>query len=131
MIFSPVKIYTVHIKPEEGLTARPVFIREGFNVYAFAFSGFWALSHRLWKAMIVAFIFHFFTLHLLQSHILLKPSYLALELGFNFLFAMQANDWVRGKLAKKGYLFADVSASDNLLRAEQRYYERTLATQSA
>jgi hypothetical protein len=127
VIFFGMKIYTVHIKPEDGLRDKPVFIREGFNLYAFIFTGFWALYHRLWMPLLMIMLFHILTAYSVHAHILLKPSYLAIQLGFNLLVGYQANDWLRARLSRQGYIMADVSAADNLLRAEQRYFERTLA----
>ena len=125
-MFSRMKLYTVHLKPEDGLLKKPVFIREGFNLYAFLFTGLWALYQRLWLALVGIVIFHVALGYLLESHVLLKPSGVAIQLGFSIIVGFQANDWMRRRLAKKGYVLADVSASDSLLRAEQRYLERAI-----
>ena len=126
-MFGRMKLYTVHLKPEDGLHKKPVFVREGFNVYAFAFTGLWAIYQRLWKPLLLIMIFNGTLGYLLAHHILLKPSYLAMQFGFNLLVGFQANDWVRARLAANGYVLADVSAADSLLRAEQRYLERALS----
>ena len=63
---------------------------------------------------------------LVKKHILLKISGVIARLGFNIIVGMLANDWVRARLIKNGYVVADVSVADNLLRAQQRYFERAL-----
>jgi len=122
------KLYTIHLRPEDGLQKKPVFVREGFNFYAFLFAGLWALYQRLWVIFIFILLFNIAVGYALQTHILLKPSALVIQLGFNLLVGYLGNDWVRARLNRKGYLLADVSAGDSLLRAEQRYFERVLAS---
>ena len=52
------KIYTVHVNPDlPQAYEKPVFIREGFNIYALIFLFVWAFYHRLWlhgMALVVA-----------------------------------------------------------------------------
>jgi len=126
VIFFRTKIYTVYLKPEDGLFRKPRFIKEGFNFAAFLFTGLWALYHRLWMPLVMILAVNIALGYMLQSHVLLKLSYLVAQLGFNLLIGFHANDWLRARLASQGYIFADVSAGDSLLRAEQRYFERAL-----
>jgi hypothetical protein len=126
-MFGRLKIYTVHIKPEGGLAQKPVFIREGFNIFAFCFTGLWALYQRLWLPCLVILLVNLFLIALLKMHVLHEVSTGFLDIGFHFFVGWQANDWLRTRLRKDGYIHADVTAADSLLRAEQRYFERTLA----
>lgn len=120
------KIYTVHVKPGAGEQV-PVFVREGFNVFAFLFHFFWALYHRLWAPAVVIFVVNAMLVLLMREHVLSQNGIVALQLGFQFLVGAHGNDWVRARLVQDGYILADISAGDNLLRAEQRYFERVLA----
>ena len=130
MIFSGTKIFSVFLRPEDGLHNAPVFVKEGFNFYAFVFTVFWALYKRLWLPFIMILAFNVVLAFLVKSHVLLKLSSAVIQLGFNLIVGFTANDWVRARLLKRGYIVADVSAADNLLRAEQRYFERSLSGSS-
>ncbi len=121
------KIYTVYI-PAAAPDAqqKAIFLREGFSWSAFLFTGFWALYHRLWWPMLGIFLFNG-ALVSLQNAELLSPGGMAvLQLGFQVLVGFHANDWLRDKFAHRGYILADVTVGDSLLRAEQRYFERVL-----
>jgi len=128
-IFNPMKIYTVHVKPGlENAGQQPVFVGEGFNFFAFVFTFLWALYQRLWVPALLIFGVDFLLLSMNQHHILNHLSLAAIDLGFHILVGFWANDWLRTRLARRGYILADVTAGDNRLRAEQRYFERMLAT---
>ncbi|MDE3060651.1 MAG: DUF2628 domain-containing protein [Pseudomonadota bacterium] len=121
------KIYTVHIRPGEvSPQQKPVFVKEGFNALAFVFSLFWALYWRLWKPALLVIAFQV-ALVALRNHGMGVASIAALDLGFHLFFAYQANDWLRARLTRRGYVMADIAAGDTQLRAEQRYFERALA----
>jgi hypothetical protein len=126
-MFNSMKIYSVHIKP--GMMAaqqRPVFVKEGFNFWAFVLGFFWMLYQRLWLPALVLFAFNVALVFMLKGHILSAPSIGAVNTGFNVIVGFSANDWLRAKLSRRGYILADVSAADTLPRAEQRYFERIL-----
>jgi len=121
------KIYTVHIKPGmEQAMQKPVFVREGFNFYAFFFVLLWALYQRLWMVALLLAACNALLLFMFKDHVFNLASLGALNLGFHFLVGCWANDWLRARLARRGYILADISAGDNRLRAEQRYFERSL-----
>jgi hypothetical protein len=128
-MFGRVKIYTVHIKPGmENAQARAVFVKEGFNLWAFLFTIVWALYKRLWIVALLLFIANALLLLMLKGHVLSPASLGAIHVGFHFIMGSWGNDWVRARLTRHGYILADIAAGDNLLRAEQRYFERVLAT---
>jgi hypothetical protein len=106
------KIYTVHIKPGDvRAQERPIFVREGFNILALIFT----LAANI---LIIA---------LGQMKIFSPDSIGLLQFAIQILAGFHANDWLRYGLSKRGYIMADISTGDNLLRAEQRYFERYLA----
>ena len=127
-MFGGVKIYTVHVKPEDrGVQHKPVFVKEGFNFMAFAFPLLWAAYKRLWVPVLLILMFDLFFFSLMHWHIFSHPSLSALDLAFRVLIGFHANDWLCSYLRRQGYVMADISAADSLLRAEQRYFERYLA----
>jgi len=127
-LFSSMKIYTVHIKPGmANASQRPVFVREGFNIWAFLFTVLWALYHRLWLPALLMAAFNTLLLCMLKEQVLNQASIGAIHLGFHAVIGFWGNDWLRARLTRRGYILADITASDNLLRAEQRYFERILS----
>jgi len=127
-MFNRMRIYTVHIKSGETLADRkPVFVKEGFNITAFFFTLLWMLYHRLWRYAFLVFAFNLLIVLLTKGHVLNANNATFIQLGFNILVGFHANDWLRDGLTRRGYIMADVTAADSLLRAEQRYFERYLA----
>lgn len=127
-LFGGMKIYTVHIKPgSTHAQDKPIFLREGFNWPAFLFGAFWALYHRLWLPALYIFLADAMVMMFDKENIFSMPILAVLQLGVHVLVGFHANDWRRTKLAKDGYILSDITASDSLLRAEQRYFERYLA----
>lgn len=127
-MFKGMKLYTVHVDPDDnGSGIKPVFIKEGFNPLAFVFTLFWALYHQLWALALALFAASFCLMLLSDSQILSEASITALQLGMNVLVGFHANDFLRARLAKKGYILVDVTAADSFLRAQQRYLERYVA----
>ncbi len=128
MFFPKTQIYTVHINPSKPhALEKAIFVREGFNFFAFFFGVFWALYHRMWwaafwLAMIIGF------LGVAEEQQLLDIRSMAiLQLAFNLVVGFWANDWLRANLSKRGYIMLDIVVSDNSLRAQQRYFDRVLA----
>jgi hypothetical protein len=130
VIFNRMNIYTVHVKPESGLKQKPVFIREGFNLAAFIFAAFWTLYQRLWLPSMFVVAFNLFIIFLASQPWLSPATLTVLDMGLHMVVGFMANDWLRAGMQKRGYVFADITAADSLLRAEQRYFERYLATTS-
>jgi len=129
---SRMKIYTVHSKPEDrGAQHNPVFVKEGFNFIAAALPLLWMLYKRLWVPAVLILLFNLSFLWFMKGSILSHTSLSALDLAFRVLVGFHANDWLRTYLRKNGYIMADISAADSLLRAEQRYLERYLAAAPA
>ena len=124
-MFGSMKIYTVHVKPEDvGSRFKPVFIKEGFNGTAFIFTLFWAFYQRLWGVALALIVITGILLMLLKAQFLTHTSVTAIHLGVHFIVGFHANDWIRSRLNRKGYILSDVTAADSYLRAQQRYLER-------
>lgn len=125
------KIYTVHAKPGARGAEKPVFVREGFNWMAFLFTGLWALYQLLWWPALFIVAFHIALGMLAEHHLLSAASVSVVQLGFQVLVGYLGNDWLRGRLRRRGYVMSDVTAAETQLGAEQRYFERYLAAAAA
>ena len=126
---SRLRVYTVHINPSLPHPYEEAeFIEEGFNFRAFVFStfGLWALYHRLWLPFVFLFIFNgfLFSLSTADSN---SIGMFAVQIGVNVIIGYLANDWLRGKLKRKGFIIADIVTGDSLISAEQRFFDRYFA----
>jgi hypothetical protein len=119
------RIYTVHINPRSKHPyENPIFIGESFNFFAFFFHWMWALYHRLWLVAVLLLPVWMLIEWQGYNHILHPLANVALVMGFQAFCGFQANDWRRTKLKKQGYIISDIVTGDNLVSAEQRYFER-------
>jgi hypothetical protein len=122
-----IHIYTVHAKrgyqAEENL---PLFVREGFNLWAFLFTLLWAFYHRLWLVSALMLGFNAIVMMLEQREIITSISATVLLLAMQVITGFHGNDWLRSKLKKRGFITTGIVTGDSLIRAEQRYFERHL-----
>lgn len=121
------RLYSVHLNPKAPRPYEsPVFVPEGFNVYAFLFHIFWALYHRIWlQAFIILGLL--IAVQIASAYgDLSRTSTIILDLGIRLMIGMAANDLRRDTLDKRGWVVSDVVIADSLLDAERRYYDRHL-----
>lgn len=119
------RIYTVHIDPQKkNPYENPVFIEEAFNWWAFIFRGFWFLYHRLWLWGVGLIAFEIVMQVLIFKGHIPTAQYLVFRLGIQILLGYHGNDFRRARLKRQGYITSDIVTSDNLVGAEQRFYER-------
>lgn len=125
---SRARIFTAHIDPS---LARPYeeaeFVEEGFNWKAFIFSGLWALYHRLWLPLALIVLFNVVTMNMVEAGALTQIGLSILQLAVQLFIGFEGNEWRRRKLARQGYVMADIVVSDHPIRAEQRFFERYLS----
>ncbi len=129
MFFLPkTYIYTVHINPSKpNPMEKAVFVREGFNIFAFIFVILWALYQRMWLVVLGMVVISILFASIEEAKLLDKLSIATLQLTFQVIVGLYANDLRRWTLARHGYILADVVVSDNELLAQQRYFDRVLA----
>jgi len=127
-MFKRMTVYTVHLKPEATLSSqKPIFLREGFNFAAFLVPVVWALYRRLWFIAVLLAGWEVMLMFVVRSTIIDTPGILVLNIGMHVIVGFAANDWLRSRLSKKGYVFSDVAIADSRLRAQQRYFDRCFA----
>lgn len=127
MFASRMKIYSVHLNPKDDSPyENAVYIPEGFSIYAFIFTGFWALAHRLWWMALLFFLLHLGS-GLYGEAVGLSASSIAfLELGFRVMIGLSAHDLWRQHLERSGWVTSDVVVAYSELEARHRYLERHL-----
>lgn len=130
-MFNRLHIYSVHRKPGSALPEEVKFVKEGFSFPAFFLMLVWLLYQRLWLVAGGVFAVQLALYALKVQHMLHPVSVAAAQLGVQVMVGFMANDWLRSRLKRQGYITADIVTGDSKLRAEQRYFERLLAPQAA
>lgn len=119
------KLYTVHTKPGSDHTIqRPVFLREGFNWFAFLFTLVYTLSQRLWIYSCVIFVAYALIIMAMRYQLIGETWSFIIQMGLQVIIGFTANDVIRHKMQKQGFLFQDVTSGESLLKAELRYFDR-------
>ncbi len=129
-MFNRLHIYSVHRKPGSATPEEVRFVKEGFSFPAFFLMVVWLLYQRLWLAAAGVFAVQLALYALKAEHVLHPISIGMAQLGVQAVVGFTANDWLRARLKRQGYITADIVTGDSKLRAEQRYFERLLAPQS-
>lgn len=119
------KIYSVYIKQgDENPLESAVFVKQGFDLWAFLFGSLWCLFNRLWLAAVVLGI---------VNGLLTWADTLPLSLMANLLniwFGFEAGNFLSAKLEKRGYILFDISTGIDRLAAETRFYDKYLLNRS-
>jgi len=116
------RLYSIHLPPPYSAPGRePDTLREGFNLIAFLLTVVWALINRLWlrAGVLAAAIGVLLGIGVLAG---LNVAGLAvITLAAMAWVGMEANDWLRAGLAKRGWREVGVIAAENEDAALRRY----------
>lgn len=125
-MFARLKIYTVHLKPDaDEDIERLRFVSEGFNLYAFFFTIFWALYQRMWRfAGVLLLLNAALAFGLWSIGEMLPPTTNICQLGLQLWCGYAANDFMRAHLRRQGFITYALVSGENELRAEQRFFDR-------
>jgi hypothetical protein len=107
----------------QSTVERVVFLREKFSPWAFIFTPFWLLVHRLWLGFLI-WLVAFAAIHWVGSKLGYGP-FAALAASFfpSLLFGMEAVSLRARKLLRNGYRDAGVVIADNVEVAELKFFE--------
>jgi hypothetical protein len=118
------RIYTIHLPPPTASSkSEAVVMCEGFNWWAFLFTGLWALGARMWL-MGTALI-------LVNCALVVSLDYVGagnivvgvVMVAVSVLIGAEANDWRRAYLARKGWRRAALIAAVDRDTALRRYLD--------
>lgn len=127
-MFHGLKLYTVHTKPGSDHTLdKPVFLREGFNWFAFLFTFFWALTHRLWVFALAILLANVAVVMAMRFGYVHQLSGGVVQFALQIMVGFMANDALRSAMQKRGYIFQDLTSGESRLGAELRYFDRLVA----
>lgn len=124
-MFGKLKTYTVHIKTDNDNNVKDiVFVEEGFSWMAFIFSIFWTLFNRLWLASVILFVIYMAVEILNDVGTIPVMSFALVKVSIDVLLGFFADDILRAKLDRKGYVFYAIVAGENQAQAQLRFLER-------
>ncbi len=124
-MFNRLKLYTVHTKASgSDALENPVFVREGYNIYAFIFTILWALYNRCYYFAVLILAVNIAIVLAVELHVMGDAAATVTQIAIQFLIGAHANDVLRDRLRRRGYIVQDITGADSLLRAQQRYFDR-------
>ncbi len=102
---------------------RVVFLRERFSVFAFVFTPFWLLRHRLWLGFLL-WLFLFIVTTVIGNLLGFGPFSALAALYFpSVIFGFEGVNLRARKLMRNGYRDAGVVIAEDLETAERRFFE--------
>ena len=121
-------IYTVHV-PDEApdlvtQADRTTFLREGFSFWAFLLGPIYLLWNRLWIAAAVWFVA---IAALIAVAVLLHPpaiSVVLLAALMHLFLGVEAHDFRRWGLARRGFQMTDLISASEIEEAETVFFNR-------
>ena len=117
-------VYMVYDFSETGTAdADPVLLREGFAFYAFLFTIFWALWHRMWlvaAGIALGWIFLEGLLYLVGTSGNVRTIF---AIGFSAFIGFCANDWLGSTLLRRGYSLVGLVAAPRFEQALSRWFD--------
>ena len=115
-------IYTA----EKNKKSDYMFIKKGFNFYAFIFGFIWFAHNKLWKISFVMFCLFITLLLLTKNNIIDSTEKLIIDIGVMFLVGISANDIKVYYLKKLGYIKKNTIIAKNILEAKKSFYNSLL-----
>ncbi|MBS4084769.1 MAG: DUF2628 domain-containing protein [Rhizobiales bacterium] len=115
-------------EPDDGTRTqanaeRVVFLREKFSIWAFIFTPFWLLRHRLWLGF-VAWLVAFMAITLIGVALGFGPyAGMAASIFPSLFFGLEAVSMRGRKLLRSGYRDAGVVIAEDLETAERRFFD--------
>lgn len=118
------KIYNIYEKPEATDPAdRMVYVREGFNLWAFIFDAVWLIYRRQWWVLLAYMVLAIAMAMLLHFTHASEGMTLVVQLAIKTFLGFHANDLQGWTLKRRGYRMAGVLVAESDMRVQHRYYE--------
>ncbi len=127
-------IYTVHLPPDavtaDAVAEKTVFVKEGFAIFGFAFTGLWLLSKRLWlQAIAYGVLFGLVTLATWQLG-LPRIAFGGVTALMALLIGLEGHEWQRRNFARLGWIHAGTVSGPSLDECERRFFKDWTAAQT-
>ena len=126
-------IFTVHLPIEartpDEVAEKAIFVKEGFAIGGFIFTGLWLLFNRLWLfalgyGVLIGLVtagFAFFKLP--------PIAFGGITMLLALLIGIEGNEWIRRKYARSNWLHAGTVSGPSLAECERRFFKNWLFEQ--
>jgi hypothetical protein len=126
-------IYTVHLPPDaispDEVAEKAVFVKEGFAIFGFAFTGLWLLAKRLWlPAIVYGVLFGLVSLAFWQLS-LPRLAYGGVTALLALLIGLEGHEWMRRNFTRLGWTHAGTVSGPSLDECERRFFKDWTASQ--
>jgi hypothetical protein len=119
-------IYTVHLPPDavepHEVAERAVFVKEGFAVLGFIFTGLWLLAQRLWLHALAYFAVLGLLSALFWQFGLPSGGSAVISLLLSILIGIEGNEAIRRRYERRGWTHAGTVSGPSLEECERRFF---------
>ncbi len=122
-----IKIFSIYTHPDKPEPEKAVLVKEGFNIYAFAFGVLWLFYQRLWWGAFWLMALQASLQMTMKNNGFSSTSVDILLLALQFLLGIFASDIIKDRLKTKGYALTDITAANSQPEANMRFLDKRLA----
>jgi hypothetical protein len=126
-------IYTVHLPPDaatpERVAEKAVFVKDGFSVPGFLFTGLWLLLQRLWLHALAYFVVFGLTIGAFYAFGLPRLAFGGVTALLALLVGLEGGEWIRRRFARLGWTHAGTVSGPSLDECERRFFQDWIAAQ--
>jgi Protein of unknown function (DUF2628) len=128
-------IYTVHLPPEattqESVAEKAVFVKEGFSIPGFVFTGLWLLMQRLWLHALAYVLLFGLAIAAFWWFGLPRLAFGGVTALLALLIGLEGHEWIRARYARMGWTHAGTVSGPTLDECERRFFQDWLAGRPA
>jgi Protein of unknown function (DUF2628) len=126
-------VYTVHEPPLRSGTVTPdperfVFVRDGFNFWAFLLTPLWLIWHRLWLVLLIYLVVTVGIAQAIHYVGVGAAGRLLVMTLISFLIGLEASTLRRFTLVRRGWRNVGPVSGTNMEAAERRFFNDWTAT---
>jgi hypothetical protein len=120
-------VYTVHEPPLRSGAVAPdperfVFVRDGFNFWAFLLTPLWLIWQRLWSVLLIYLVATVGIAQAIHYAGVGAPARLLVMALISFLIGLEASTLRRFTLARRGWRNVGLVSGTNMEAAERRFF---------
>lgn len=120
-------VYTVHEPPPRNGTVAPdperfMFVRDGFNFWAFLLTPLWLIWHRLWLVLLIYLVVTVGIAQAIHYAGVGAAERLLVMTLISFLIGLEASTLRRFTLARRGWRNVGLVSGTNMEAAERRFF---------
>jgi hypothetical protein len=124
-------IFTVHLPPDaataEKVAEKAVFVKDGFSLPAFVFTGLWLLAQRLWLHALGYFVLLALVVAAFYWFGLPRFAFGGVTALMALLIGLEGHEWMRRRFARLGWSHAGTVSGPSLEECERRFFKDWIA----